>query len=254
MKKLLLLTIILLSMMPGWAFAALSVDASVQTSNSAQSSNQTISTSNANDIILIMAANGGNSGIAGDGSSIATITDTAGLTYTKRSLVTFESNGRAIEMWWAYAPSPLSSDVVTVTYGSAVGSAWSPRWAIVAITGANTTTPFDVNGSLPATVTKSTAVTSASVTVSTTNPNTMLVGLYGGDATYSVLTRPTGFTQIIASGTVTDFANSIVSSAQSSVTETYSWTGTTANNAVIVDAIQASSTASSSSLFFQGAP
>src|SRR5579871_1089137 len=135
-----------------------------------------ISTSLLNDIILVFSAPGSGS------NQIASVSDTAGLTWHSRS------NGAAsgVQMYWALAASALSGDVITVTYAASESAAVV---GAIAINGANTSSPFDPN--ITTSLTSGFGGTVSGIT--TTNANDMLVGFYNNSGG---LTASSPFTMI----------------------------------------------------------
>ena len=115
----------------------------------------TISTTNANDVIILDL-------LDGSGDSAAVVTSTS-LTWTQHAIV--NPVGNTLERWFAIAASPLSGEVITVSGLSTVVTDIS----VYAISGANTVTPFDAGGP----VTSTTGPDPFSIT--TVNPNTMVI-------------------------------------------------------------------------------
>jgi hypothetical protein len=77
------------------------------------------------------------------------------------------------EIWWALAPSSLSAATITATLSGA--PSFSGDIAVFGVSGANTSSPFDPNGSLPAAVVSANASAAPSVSgISTTNANALL--------------------------------------------------------------------------------
>ncbi len=211
---------------------ALSIDGkATEATISGGVSTVTLTTSLTNDIIVVAAVSGGAI------NHITGITDTAGLTWAKRSAKAFNTI-QDEEIWWALSTGALTSDAISVTF---TGGPSSARVTAFGVNGANTTTPWDTNASLPA-ITNVTSANSIGLMISTTNANCMLIGFLYGTGVGTGIVRPTGFTALEAfSGN--DLSTSIVSAAQPSVTETWSWTTATAA-ALIVDAIQEASSSS----------
>lgn len=141
------------------------------------------------------------------GTTISSITDTAGLTYTQ--VGHFYDGGIALmDLWYATSTGAQTSDVITVTPADSVDYLTIHAWGI---SGTHATTPLDSNGSNP-------DVDVASPrTISTTAANTMVVGLFRGDTPTG--SAGTGFTQILgATGAgymVTQYA--VFSSPQTSL-------------------------------------
>ena len=126
------------------------------------------------------------------------------------------------EEWYAYTTLPLTSDSITVNIAAS-----TKKFAInvFGVSGANVFSPFDPNSAVPATASGSS--TTPSVSVSTSNANDMILGLFmqnGGSTT----TPGSGFSTITSAkstGTLTMMysEDEVVTSAQSglSVKATY---------------------------------
>lgn len=170
-----------------WSCTAPSIDvvggAGVNNSGVGTSATIKFTTPSAGDIIVILiyAINFPTSTSAPAG--ISTVADGASLTWTPRgtrhsytcltSCGPFSNNSiEAQDIYWAYSSGALTSDTITVTYSSSV------RWAVggIAVKGiGNTSVPWDSNGSLTATNSDfSSTLTTATVTMSTTNPADLL--------------------------------------------------------------------------------
>jgi hypothetical protein len=232
MKKL-ILTLLLQFIMAGSALAALAIDGVATGNSSTSTATVTLTTTSTNDVIVVQTVNNSASSV-----TVTGVTDTAGLTWTKRAGVDWDTSGRfRAEEWYAIAPTALSNDTITVSYSSAASH--SIRNFAFGVSGANTTTPFDTNGSLPATAQFVDATKNISATISTTNPNSILIGLVGTFGGIGTVTYPSGFSLIVAGGTLSNSSKSIVSSQQSGVAEQWSWTGASSSRVLILDAIQA---------------
>ena len=105
---------------------------------SATSANVTLTTANPNDVIIL--------DIAYNGPAIASISDTAGLTWHERAVA--GSSGSQIYQYYAIAPNALSADSITVNFA---GTAAYYAMDAFGIVGANTSSPFDTNASIPGT-------------------------------------------------------------------------------------------------------
>jgi hypothetical protein len=121
------------------------------------------------------------------GLHVTSVSDTAGNTWANRAAVP-QSGPNAIEVWYAKASGPLSSDVITPTFSGAASSQASIAFGVSC---ANLSTPFDSNGSLPNTI----ANLATAATISTSNANDFIYGFYvfAGTATP---TAGSGFTLI----------------------------------------------------------
>lgn len=188
----------------------------------------TLTTTRSDDIVIAIVAAERTSGSF---PQVTSISDTAGLTWTLRKRLTFtggrHTNPQAVELWWAYAPSPLTADVITANFVANDNTIITT----FAIAGANTSAPWDTNGSLPATNTDVTgSSTDPSVSgVSTTASNIMALAMWGsGNNSNPIGTAPSGFTEIAhvnaTSGTDWEYGSSaygVFTSALSSATVTF---------------------------------
>jgi hypothetical protein len=192
-----------------------------------------LTTSSGNDVIIVYAFN--DSG----GAGATSITDGAGLTWHLRKQQFYNTGNTAVaEEWYAVSPGALAADNITVTYTAAT----SARTVIFGVGGANTTTIFDPNVSLPASNT-TTGAASLAVTISTSNAKDIL--LAGGRCITGCgsITLPSGFTGVGSTGSVTTVGTDVVSSLQASVSESFGYTSGTASG-IIVDAIISAGTTS----------
>ncbi|MGD0637916.1 MAG: hypothetical protein ABSA72_07740, partial [Nitrososphaerales archaeon] len=164
----------------------------------------------------------------------ATPSDTGSLTWSARYAFA-AVGGRNQGEYWAYAPGPLSSDTLTVTF-SAAQSNCRIHW--FGISGANTASPFDTNGAEPAVVN---ANSPASCTMTTTGSNDILFGEVGQGGT-GYTSSPTGWTLLDVTGYGFQSALSyeIVSAKVTAQAET--WTFIAGSNVSgLCDAIQQAS-------------
>lgn len=190
----------------------------------------TFSTTNGSDI-LVLAIQIGNTGAS---NTISTVTDTTGLTWTRQATQLWEAaNAREISIWTAKAGAGAYSGTVTITLTSA--AAYQQRAWLFAFTNPNATI-LDPNAANPATNTGTLSPIAA--TISTTNANDILINMAICNIAMGTVTRPSGFTNTVTGGTITDVSYKIVSATQSSVSESTSYTGVSAHNAVIVLALQ----------------
>lgn len=198
---------------------ALALDGSAQSATGANATQTiTLTTTNANDIIIVAAV--GNVSITGvSGGS---------LTWASRAT---EVNGTLhTTVWWALATNALNAVTITVTLASAT---FNTCYAF-GISGANTVSPFDPNGALPV------QSTSSAPSYSTTNANNFVMAIWTESSTGTPGT-PSGFNIIgTNSGVFGEAAYQIVSSAQSNTTVSLPGSGTWAS---ILDAVTAASTA-----------
>jgi hypothetical protein len=239
MKKIILSLFIWLYLINS-ASAALSIDGSV-TGTTVVGSTQAVSlsTSNTDDIIYCFFKPGGG---AGSFIHVTGVADSpAGLTWQKRAAYIDANNNLDLEGWYAISTSKLSSDTITATTSVAPTTM---RTVCFGVTGANLITPFDTNGSIPSGQSSDTLANSISETISTNNANDMLIGQVSVPVSFTALTRPSGFNQILSTGSATDASDNIVSSTLSSSTLTWSWTNSAAEpNTIMVDAIMQASSA-----------
>lgn len=223
------------------ANAALSLDGNCTNSNTSNTINCSLTTADTNDVIVLEIFTNPSSGSA----SVSSVSG-GGLTWTKRTAQPWAVTAinYDMEIWWASASSPLIAQTITA---NVTGSNSANRLVVLGVNGANLSVPFDANAGVPQ-FTHGELVNTLTNTISTTNPNTLLIAFtrYSGTTGYGTITRPSGFTQLVATGGFADISTSIVSSAQSSVAETLSWTTIGASNVTtgyIIDAIQQASTA-----------
>lgn len=216
------------------AEAALTIDGSATATEPAACSpanTVAITTTKTNNIIIL------NIALTGTSPTVSGVTDVQGLTWNKRAAS--DNTTVTFEEWWAYSPAILTVDTVTIGCG---GTVTGGRNNIYGVNGANTNNPFDVNASLPA-VFASLSATSISATINTSNPNTMLIAGIRGLTSLGTITEPTGFSSIISSGSAQDSSQKTVSTTQSSLGLTYSWSGGLNAVAGVFDAIVAAPTA-----------
>lgn len=236
---------------------------SLDGTNSAQGSgvsslNCTITTTTAGDLIIVLVSL--ENSTSGTQITVSGVTDngSAGVTFTKRSQKNLSTGsptcGQDCEMWWGVASGTLSSESIEVSLS---GTCDAVCVGIVAVPGANTTTPWDGNSSLPA-VTECTSgtdtTTEADCTISTSAANTMIIAMIGGPGDissplqYPSTSVPSGLTQYCKQqDPYAVWAETIVvevnwySSAQNGISFGWTYTNTTSPNdsafLVLVDAI-----------------
>lgn len=186
--------------------------------------NVVLSTTKTNNIIVVYCVTTG-------GSVCGSITDTAGLVWTRR--IDYENSGSNlvwITEFWALSTSILTSDTIVTTNGS--------RMTAFGVNGANLSTPFDPNVSLPAT--NSSLSGNIAATISTTKSVDMVISCARASASLGTITYPSGETSIVSGGANQAIGQRITASAQSSVSESYSFSTTPSLPTLLVDAIQAS--------------
>jgi hypothetical protein len=137
----------------------LAFDASTTVASTAGASESvTLTTTQTNDTVVLCIQN--------NATPVASITDTAGLTWTQ-----IGTRVSTISVFFAQAPSILSSDVITVNFTS--GGAFDAVQA-AAFSGANIATPLDSNGALPG----STSTSGVPLTLTTSNAFDLLFACY----------------------------------------------------------------------------
>ena len=187
------------------ATAPLALDGNGFTINGAPSSistNVTLTTSSANDVIIL--------DIVQNGTTVSSVTDAAGLVWHQRAVA--GAGGQTIYEYYAIAPNALSSDPITVTFA---GTPFYTDLNAFAVSGANTSSPFDSNVSVPASPATSTG------SISTSNANDFIFAGYrfGGNVTP---TAGAGWTAINASGGYYLSEYQIVSATQAGLVATAS--------------------------------
>ncbi len=231
MRKLLLGLLFCLLTNP--AFAFLAIDGTATASSSTSTCVMTLTTTSANDMIVVFVTDSVNT------DTVLSVTAT-GLTFTNRKQLSWGAAGvSTAEEWSAPSSGILTSKTITVTMNTQ--AAYSNRCNVFGISGANTTTPYDVNVSLPASAQFVDSTKNISATISTTAPETMLIGFVGAAGGVAGIVRPSGFNQIVNGGTNSDPSYKVVTDPLSSVSEQWTWTATTTARFLILDAIQASS-------------
>lgn len=209
----------------------LSVDGSNTSSNS---NSVSITTTKTNNIILIF--------IAGESNNpVSSVSDAAGLTWNHAAGPVSSNNGTTVtvgDAYWAFSSGILTNNSISITRSGGDG-----RLMVMAINGANTTTPLDTGGTNPDTNSTVNATSSCTISSTTNNPNTMLIAwareFQGQGRTLS--SGPSGFSSVLSGGSFTWMYNKILSALQSSVSETFTWNGNL-NSVMILVAIQAAKT------------
>ena len=206
---------------------ALALDGSVHGSTTATSLGVTLTTSNTDDVIIVIAT-----------VNQGPITSISGAGLTWNFIASGGTGIAAIEIWYAIASSALSSQTITVTQ-TASGFITVDAFGI---SGANTSSPFDANASTPATG------TTATLTVSTDTADTFIIGGYRFGSTASP-TEGTGWTKIFgANFQLSEFK--IVSSTQSSLSVAIG-TGAGDQNGGVADAVVIAAAGGASLLLMQ---
>lgn len=181
------------------AVVPLSLDGSAFKNNASGGSNTlTLSTTKAGDIIIFE--------YSGAGNTITGVSDTAGLTWTRRT-----ASGNDRVCYWAYSPGILTNDVISYTV---TGANFANAYAFGINGAASTVAPFDANGALPNSNTSGSS--GFNTTISTTSAKTFAWVLYGsGNSTPSA---GAGWTAINDHAHFTLLQYQIFSAAQSAST------------------------------------
>ncbi len=177
-----------------------------------------LTTTKTNDLLYVTVTIGG-------GSTVSSVASSPSLTWTRRLSLAFSTN-RHLDAWYAVWTGS-GTNTITVTLSGASNAAG----VAFGISGANTVSPFDSNAAIPGSAT-GTAGTSASVSISTSNPSDFLIGALGLQGNPGVMTG-TGFTLILTQTAGTTGANiqtdsvesQIVTATQSNLAVGYSWSG-----------------------------
>ncbi len=184
------------------------------------SSTVSISTRDANDVIVVLAAAENASALGSTTPNVSSISDTANLTWLRRSNVTVSNVDG--EVWYAIAPNVLNNDSINVTFNIS-GTVDDASLLVIAVANASTTSPWDSDTSLPA-INTSTTVSIPNVSgVSTSNANDMLLGFhFSGGASGSAVSHQyagSGFTLINDSTNYNGY-NSVAASAENKTVNT----------------------------------
>jgi hypothetical protein len=213
----------------------------------AASISASLTTTQANDVIVVAFMGEMNTNAACPTISQISSTHLPSTAWSKRSQIQMAGEGGTtsgnidVEVWWAVASSALSSESITVTLTGTCND--DMALVIFGVSGANTSSPWDSNSSLPAynTNASSTSKNIASTTFSTSNANDILLSIQGVEVGAGA--TPSGYTEVNTAnnsggtyGAIIYVAEDIVTATQSSVsqstTESTDWWG------VIADAIQ----------------
>ena len=192
----------------------------------------TLTTAQTNDIIIVTV-------VTNDYSAYRTVSSVSGggLTWARRGTsvqwtdATYKNNH---EVWWAVAASPLSSVAITATLSA---SATYATIFAFGVSGADTTTPWDTNGALPASATHLTPTSLPTVNVSTSASKTMILG-FESDTDAANCSAGSGYTAIHDADGSNGFAieYKVVSATQSALAVNV--TTSVTNWAIIGDALR----------------
>lgn len=172
----------------------------------------TLTTGKTNDIIVLVICN--RRGFVH--TTVSGVSDTAGLTWAKRSSITLDdavSNFfMDFEIWWGASPRALSSDIITVTFGAAIiGSVLA-----FGVNGASVSSPWDSNVSLPATASSAANSAPSLSGVSTTTANSLAFSFLYSPA-YGIDPGPGTINGSTASQIVSQLVGGVVSAADFAV-------------------------------------
>jgi hypothetical protein len=151
-----------------------SLDGSALTSGFGGPKTLSLTTTQANDIIIVDVIDNSCSG------GTSAVSDAASLSWTKRA-----GGTGIIQEWWALSVGILTADTITLSCSAGGGTV---AGAAFGVNNANTTSPFDPNGAIPV------IGTSSAVAISTTNSNTFMFATYN---TASLCTPAAGWTTIV---------------------------------------------------------
>jgi hypothetical protein len=216
---------------------ALSVDGHAEATQGGTPITASLTTANANDVIIVFVTENAN--------TQPTITDGQSLTWTLRKASTAGTNGFFSWTFWAKATAALTADTITATAAGVTHM----NMSVFAISGANTTTPFDTNVGLPVQSASGSNQTSWTQNVSTTAANTIIFSCFSLNSAGGVtgVTAGAGFTKYsdnasTAWGTVIEY--DIVASAQTNLASALSWTAGAQPDEISDAVVQASAVAS----------
>jgi hypothetical protein len=205
-----------------------------------------LSTSKSGDLIyVVLAVRPAGSGFS---PSNYKCTDTSSLSYSLRKSFV-DANGHNIATMYAISSTALSSDKITCSYSAS--STQNFTVAAIGISGYSSSAPFDPNSAVPSTASSGTTdSTTGSATISTSNANDLLLGVFNIDGSQTSLTAGSGFSTVLTvmNGRPPNMLieSKSVSSTQSGDSISASWS-TSAGWAEIADAIQGGSSGTSTS-------
>ena len=235
---------------------AITLDGSVATGTGNRANpSATITTSNSNDILVAFIFSDVRASSFPPAGNVTSVTDNNSLTWTKHKQLQYTTTSAGnstndVEIWWALASSPQSSNTVTVN-GDAAFKDDNTGVIIQGFTGCNTSTPFDGNAAIPTTGNTSVSSAPSVSSVSTTNASDMLLFFSFSSNNASVPSDQTSVTFGGVSGTILSNLQAVaatqntkgsvgylsVASAQSGIT--YAFNVSDANWAAIATALQA---------------
>jgi len=156
------------------------------------------------------------------------VNDTAGLYWTLRGSVSGRNDGTTgsdrdqIAEFWAASPGVLSSDIITESISGCASVEYGGEYnslLVVAVAGANLSSPFDPNVSLPGSA--SDYSSTPTLALSTSNNQDLIISA-GQQSSFGTLTPGPGFTQIFSAGPGGSAEEyQIVNAPQTNLTVTY---------------------------------
>lgn len=204
------------------ATGALTLDQSASATANSATPSVTLSATQASEVIYVVAA-------APLGTTVTGVGDGQGNTYTQRQSAA--SSGVTLSTWYATTGANSGSDTVTVTFSGRA------KVAIMAFTimGADIASPFDP--ALTTVPSNSGTGTTASTTVTTSNPNDFVIGAAAVDTGKTTAAGPglTLIRQALGSETAAG-EYEVVTTAQTGATVSCTWSGST-DWAFIADAV-----------------
>lgn len=144
-------------------------------SNNGSTTNGSLTTTTASDLVVVCAFNESNSTNV---RTVSTVTSTH-LSFTKRTGITqvnAGTNGTDLECWTAVAASALTTEAINVTLSGTTDDACVAGYALKGLF--NSASPWDTNASLPGTEAVP-ASTDGQITISTTEAHDMLIAVWG---------------------------------------------------------------------------
>src|SRR5438094_3557853 len=208
------------------AAGSLGIDASAEAGcgHDTNSCSATLSTLHGYDLIIVYAIES----LDLQTSCNFSVNDTAGLYWTLRGSVSGRNDGTTgsdrdqIAEFWAASPSVLSSDIITESISGCASIEHGAEYnslLVVAIAGANLSSPFDPDVSLPASA--SDYSNTPALALSTGNSQDMIISA-GQQSSFGTLTPGPGFSQIFSNGPGWSAEEyQIVNATQTNLTVTY---------------------------------
>lgn len=199
---------------------ALAIDGQNSVSITSATPGLTLTTTGTSNIIIFIARANPVCG------GITSITDTAGLTWTRRLTFLFPGTSTAnVEVWYAVTTSPYAGGTITANYTTPTAD--TKRLIAYSVSGVLTTAPFDPSPTFPSykTALASTAMTATVPPLDTLNANSVIFDILGTASGAGTITAPAGYTALTAPlGTAHAGAFKVYSSTQTGLTPQYSWT------------------------------